>query len=324
MSKTTLSADNFVIPNTLGRGNFKVPNFKRKVSRKTKKVAKPLNSTIPVEPPVIDTRGLAQVLKKYKIYIDDKVQFKEQVGMIAEGMGATVHHNQDDTAPRFPSTSSVGIYILQPTKVKGKKFMSQLATKGIMAVSPVWLFTCYEKNAHFPPAQFPYHVKSTNAEFGKAPLSELNMEEDENPFGIEAVDYDYLEEHRPGKQMRMDKFVTIGSTKTEINDHYRKEQENVNEYENYEETEEEVEDDIQREISYNRSTRAPKTDKARELKRQQSKKRMMELKQSVEMDAELNGRTKKTNNKDIPRLSKPNEHGIEPMKIWYSEQPLPK
>ncbi|KAG2236922.1 hypothetical protein INT48_001991 [Thamnidium elegans] len=218
MRPITISANNFITPHRIGGANFKMPSFKRNKMSIKKKLGRTTQTAQVIEPPIIDTRGLAQVLQKYTIYIDDSVQYKEQVGMIAEGMGATVQHNQDDTVAGSPSTlSSVGIYIIQPKRAEKNKLIARLTKKGIRVISPAWLFTCYEKNTYLSPDQFPYGVKTAKEGLGvSVPLSKESIEQLDNPFGLEPVNYDYLEDNRPGRQLNLDNYITKKRSHTSI------------------------------------------------------------------------------------------------------------
>ncbi|KAI9248990.1 hypothetical protein EDC94DRAFT_624591 [Helicostylum pulchrum] len=293
-----------------------MPNFKRLKAPIKKKLGKKTTPTTQItEPPVIDTRGLAQVLKKYTIYIDDSVQYKEQLGMIAEGMGATVQHNEDDTAPRI--SSSVGIYILPPKTAEKTKLRAKMAKKGIRAISPAWLFTCYEKNTHLSPGQFPWDNKTT---MEKLPLR--STEESDNPFGIEPVDYDYLDANRPGQQLNLDNYVTVHS-KTETDSDQQTEDSDTTMNDTYEEEEEE---EAMREIAYNvnKKKRSLVSIKDREERKKASKKRMSEIISAAKTLKIRYSRRERNKKKEEPDVSSSNEFGREKMKIWYAEQALPK
>lgn len=311
-----VSANNIVNPNSLGGAKFKMPGFKRSnvPVRKTTRTAQV------IEPPIIDPRGLAQVLQKYTIYIDDSVQYKEQLGMIAVGMGATVQHNQDGMTARLSSiSSSVRIYVIQSQGAAKNNLISRLTKNGVRATLPAWLFTCYEKNTHLPPAQFPWHAKTDKKILDiDVSLSEENIKQSANPFGLESVDYDYLEENRPGRQLNLDNYITVDSnTETDMDD-------TINS--TYEVEEEDEDEAMQREIAYNinKKKRSHVSIKEREERKKAGEKRMLEIKNAAKALKTRYSRRKRDKKKEKHDEPSSNEHGRDKMKIWYAEQALPK
>ncbi|GAA5811472.1 hypothetical protein MFLAVUS_004909 [Mucor flavus] len=319
-----VSANNIVNPNSLGGAKFKMPGFKRS----NVPVRKTTRTTQVIEPPIIDPRGLAQVLQKYTIYIDDSVQYKEQLGMIAEGMGATVQYNQDGMTARLSSiSSSVRIYVIQSQGAAKNKLISRMTKNGVRATLPAWLFTCYEKNSHLPPAQFPWYAKTDKKILDiDISLSEENVKQSANPFGLENVDYDYLEENRPGRQLNLDNYITVDSnTETDMDATYQQTEDDDTVNSTYEVEEEDEDEAMQREIAYNinKKKRSHVSIKEREERKKASEKRMLEIKnaaKALETRRSRRKRDKKKEKHDVPS----NEHGRDKMKIWYAEQSLPK
>ncbi|KAI8094435.1 hypothetical protein BDF21DRAFT_408725 [Thamnidium elegans] len=332
MRPITISANNFITPHRIGGANFKMPSFKRNKMSIKKKLGRTTQTAQVIEPPIIDTRGLAQVLQKYTIYIDDSVQYKEQVGMIAEGMGATVQHNQDDTVAGSPSTlSSVGIYIIQPKRAEKNKLIARLTKKGIRVISPAWLFTCYEKNTYLSPDQFPYGVKTAKEGLGvSVPLSKESIEQLDNPFGLEPVNYDYLEDNRPGRQLNLDNYITVESnTETDIDDTYQQtenDDNNSNIYKQEVDDDEDEQEAMQKEIAYNinKKKRSHTSIKEKEERKKASEKRMLEIKNAAKAFETKYSRRKRDKKKEKYDVPSSNEHGRDKMNIWYAEQALPK
>ncbi|KAI9265335.1 hypothetical protein EDC94DRAFT_516678 [Helicostylum pulchrum] len=242
-------------------------------------------------------------------------------------MGATVLHNQDDTSARLSSIlSSVGIYIVQPKRAEKNKLLAKLATKGIRAISPTWLFSCYEKNTHLSPGQFPWDVKATKKGLH---LPEESIKQYDNPFGIEPVDYDYLEENRPGRQLNLDNYITVDSNvETDIDQQTEDDDPIYSTYkeEEDEDEEEDEEEAMQREIAYNinKKKRSHISIKERDERKKASEKRMLEIINAAKTLKTRYSRRERGKKKEEYVAPSSDELGRYKMKIWYAEQALPK
>ncbi|CAO3642444.1 unnamed protein product [Mucor hiemalis] len=97
----------------------------------------------------------------------------------------------------------------------GKKQLGATSNKGNRCVSPLWLVTCYQQQKYLPPINFPIDLQAHINTFpAVAPQQSATtavasaINDDDNPFGLEEIDYDYLETRKPGYQLKMDGYIT--------------------------------------------------------------------------------------------------------------------
>lgn len=275
------SADNLVIERTIESLDFKKPKINKVIKKSV------IASDVSKVPEVINLDGLSQVLTQYVIYIDRRAEHYDQLCSIASNLGATVSQSMDDT---------VNVVIFEPKTTKLQKVPARYAKKNVKCVPPTWLFACYEENRHIAFDHFPFGVKKGQYTLATAPVSP----EEDNPFGLEEVDYDHIEENRPGRQLTMERFLT--------------------ETMQQEEEEEDEQEEMEQEFYYNRRQETPEES-------QERKKAVNERMRCLLLDAEKTIKTKKNVARRTKRVDRRSTAHVDDdraeTKIWYGEQSLP-
>ncbi|KAG2213540.1 hypothetical protein INT47_009214 [Mucor saturninus] len=248
-------------------------------------------------PEVINNIGLSQALTKYRIYIDERVSHLDKLVAIAQGMGSTV----------VPSSDTSNIVILEPRNADRYKMSVRYQKKGLKCAPPAWLFTCYEQNQHIPISHFPFDVKQDQPTLTPIPIAD---NDDDNPFGLDPVDYDELEENMPGKQTTIDRYLAETHPQHQEQHHYQEEEED--------EVQEDEQEEMEQEVYYNRRHETP--EESQERKRAASERMRSLLQDAENMIRNKNSiarRTKRVERKVVPPVEDWKE-----MKVWYGEQPI--
>lgn len=283
----TLSIDNFIIERN-------IESFVTRKPKATKRRRQSLNGQVNV-PNVIVATGLAQVLTKYVIYIDERASYFDRLVAIARGMGGTLASSSDTS----------NLVIVEPRMADRHKMSARYQRKGLKCAPPAWLFTCYEENRHIPIAHFPFDIKQNQLTFNAIPVVE-----DDNPFGLDPVDYDDLEENMPGRQTTMDRYLTETITPEQEYPHHQEEE--IEEEENEQE-------EMEQEFYYNRRQETP--EESQERKRaaaERMKNLLLDAENTIRNKNNIARRAKKVERKIASHV----EEDRTEMKVWYGEQSI--
>ena len=186
-----LSMECFVLPNMNPGPAITKRSSKGNKNRSKSRSFKLLQPESPTTNNSLDISvEMSNLLAKKEIYIEKRLEDHDFLKALAQGLGAKVHDNY---------SRSVTVYV-------GHKPPKSLTMNATPCVSPTWLTSCYKEKKFLPPIGFPIGIEKDHTRQNYLPVHQ-NQETD-NPFGMEDVDYDYLEAHKPGQQLNMNEFVT--------------------------------------------------------------------------------------------------------------------